>query len=97
MARLISTDGSERAQTWRPYGDATMTHGDTGETIRLVRRASRCRWLADDGRIVSEQANVAPAICWAMVNGYFDPAMARAGIFTPRYEQYAPGKYREVA
>ena len=66
------------AQTWRPYGNATMIHGDTGETIRLVRRASRCRWLADDGRIISEQANVAPALAWAYANGYFDPELAQS-------------------
>jgi len=89
---MTSPDG--RA-TWKPYGGATMIHGNTGETIRLVRRASRCRWLASDGRIVSEQANVAPAIAWALTSGYFDPDMAAAGIF-PRYEQTAPGKYREV-
>ena len=89
----MTTDG--RTQTWQPYGNAEMIHGDTGETIRLVRRGQKCRWLAPDGRIVSEQRNVAPAICWAIANGYFDPEMTRAGIFV-RYEQYAPGKYREV-
>ncbi len=82
--------------TWKPYGDATMIHGTTGETIRLVRRGQKCRWLDEEGGIVSEQKNVAPAIAWAFATGYFDPVMTRAGI-SVRYEQYAPGKYREVS
>ena len=81
---------------FKPYGTEPYISSVDGSKIFLWRgKYSSCQWRKGDGTVVSEQPNVAPALVWAMINGYFDPQLAAAGIF-PRFEQYAPKKWREV-
>lgn len=60
---------SQPAEQWgRPYGAAYLT--PDGE-VTLRRKGLRCRWFAADGHQVGpEQANVAPAVTYALSQGW---------------------------
>lgn len=65
--------GDDYTPGWgEPYGGAAY-ETRRGVEVRLYRKGQRCRWIAKDGRQVGpEQSNVAPALAYAMVNGWRD-------------------------
>lgn len=52
-----------------PYG--CLPYVKRGRTAYLWRKGQRCQWYSVTGRKVGpRQANVAPAIAWALMNGW---------------------------
>lgn len=78
----VGADDIERLQkhtakvAWgSPYGLTPYVNA-RGRKIYLYRKGQKCRWYDRHARQVGpEQRNVAPALSWAAVNGFFDPAL----------------------
>ncbi len=57
-------------RTWETFGDIPYRRGNEAP-IFLWRRGQRCQWRTAAGEDIGpEQANVAPAIAWALSQGY---------------------------
>lgn len=57
-------------RAWQAYGRIPYHRGSEAP-IFLWRSGQRCQWRTEAGADIGpEQSNVAPAVAWALANGY---------------------------
>ena len=80
------SDGGVICVKWgEPYGCdlETPSYSTPDGPVWMFRRGQRCRYFGADGEQVGpEQANVAPAICYAAYEGWIDPFNVALSIAT---------------